>query len=106
MLSQQDDSNHITPNCIIYSNIFCKYFNFNLTFSYSEELFQGGVDWKSFRNNYVPIELPQLRIIGGDEAVPHSYPFVVGLVINENAFCGGTLLTKNYVLTAAHCAVA
>ncbi|CAH0546523.1 unnamed protein product [Brassicogethes aeneus] len=47
----------------------------------------------------------QLKIIGGDEAKPHSFPFMVGLIINSNSFCGGTLISENYVLTGAHCAV-
>ncbi|RZC38039.1 serine protease [Asbolus verrucosus] len=44
-------------------------------------------------------------IIGGDEVVPHSVPYQVGLRINGNQyFCGGALISANYVLTAAHCA--
>ncbi|XP_044763642.1 brachyurin-like [Coccinella septempunctata] len=46
------------------------------------------------------------RIIGGDEAAPHAYPYQVGLSINGGmSFCGGSLVSRNYVLTAAHCAV-
>ncbi|XP_045462217.1 brachyurin-like isoform X2 [Harmonia axyridis] len=46
------------------------------------------------------------RIIGGDEATPHAYPYQVGLSINEGmSLCGGSLISSNYVLTAAHCAI-
>ncbi|XP_044271011.1 brachyurin-like isoform X3 [Tribolium madens] len=40
---------------------------------------------------------------GGDEVVPHSVPYQVGVKINGNAFCGGALISSNYVLTAGHC---
>ncbi|XP_030767175.1 brachyurin-like [Sitophilus oryzae] len=47
-----------------------------------------------------------LRIVGGQDATPHQFPFEVGLYIDyqlKNAFCGGSLISSNYVLTAAHC---
>ncbi|VEN35330.1 unnamed protein product [Callosobruchus maculatus] len=43
------------------------------------------------------------RIIGGHEAVPHAYPYQAGIVIRGDAFCGGSLISRNFVLTAAHC---
>lgn len=46
-----------------------------------------------------------LRVVGGDEATPHAYPFVVS-VFHENerkTYCGGSLIAPNVVLTAAHC---
>jgi len=43
------------------------------------------------------------RIVGGQVAVPHSWPWLVSLQYNGNHFCGGTLIDEYHVLTAAHC---
>ncbi|CAH2017003.1 unnamed protein product [Acanthoscelides obtectus] len=47
------------------------------------------------------------RIIGGSEVTPHSYPFQVHIKmfnkISNVASCGGSLISKKIVLTAAHC---
>ncbi|XP_058246866.1 transmembrane protease serine 9-like [Hemibagrus wyckioides] len=42
-------------------------------------------------------------IIGGREAKPHSRPYMVSVQINNMHTCGGVLIKKDYVLTAAHC---
>ncbi|KAI7815317.1 Serine protease [Rhyzopertha dominica] len=48
----------------------------------------------------------QGRITGGVEANPNQFPYQVALLLYASAgtfFCGGTLISENYVLTAAHC---
>ncbi|KAJ8910302.1 hypothetical protein NQ315_003780 [Exocentrus adspersus] len=65
---------------------------------------KAAVNWKLFEENHVNLSPVIPRIIGGNEATPHQYPFQVGLLLNNNAFCGGSLISKNFVLTAAHCA--
>ncbi|XP_029806037.1 chymase isoform X3 [Suricata suricatta] len=48
------------------------------------------------------------EIIGGTECKPHSRPYMAHLEIvtlqNRLASCGGFLIRRNFVLTAAHCA--
>jgi len=49
---------------------------------------------------------PFSRIAGGAIASPHSLPFQVALVKAPKGvipFCGGTLISQSFVLTAAHC---
>ncbi|RZC36191.1 Trypsin domain containing protein [Asbolus verrucosus] len=49
---------------------------------------------------------PHPRIIGGQEAEPHSIPYQAFLEVyakEEAWYCGGSLISENYVLTAAHC---
>jgi len=48
----------------------------------------------------------RLRIVGGDTAVSHSWGWAVSLRdYSDESICGGSILSPNYVLTAAHCVV-
>ncbi|XP_015983874.2 chymotrypsin-C [Rousettus aegyptiacus] len=57
----------------------------------------------------VPTYPPNLsaRVVGGDNARPHSWPWQISLQYLKNGTwrhtCGGTLIASDYVLTAAHC---
>merc|ERR1719167_743701 len=47
------------------------------------------------------------KIVGGEEAVPHSIPWQVSLRRKSDNFhfCGGSVLGPNHVVSAAHCTV-
>ncbi|KAJ8726759.1 hypothetical protein PYW08_015156 [Mythimna loreyi] len=44
------------------------------------------------------------RIVGGQEANIEDYPYQVSFIVNNSYFCGGFVVSENYILTAAHCA--
>uniref|UniRef100_A0A8D1C199 Elastase, neutrophil expressed n=2 Tax=Sus scrofa TaxID=9823 RepID=A0A8D1C199_PIG len=43
------------------------------------------------------------EIVGGRPARPHAWPFMASLQRRGSHFCGGTLIARNFVLSAAHC---
>ncbi|CAC5380542.1 LRP1B [Mytilus coruscus] len=51
----------------------------------------------------------RLRIVGGCKAIPHSWPWVVQLLLrydknsNFTHECGGAILNSRFVITATHC---
>lgn len=46
---------------------------------------------------------PKFKIIDGSEADVHAFPWVASLKFNGEHFCGGSLINKQAVITAAHC---
>jgi hypothetical protein len=44
-----------------------------------------------------------LRIVNGLEAKPHSFPWAVSLQHNGKHVCGGVIIDRWHILTAAHC---
>ncbi|XP_055534403.1 brachyurin-like [Wyeomyia smithii] len=53
-------------------------------------------------------ENPNRRIVNGYESYPGQFPYQVALIADYGivyGLCGGSVLTTNFVLTAAHCVV-
>ncbi|UJR14929.1 hypothetical protein I4U23_001911 [Adineta vaga] len=43
------------------------------------------------------------RIVNGNTATPHSWPWIVAIYKDDSFICGGSLISYKHVLTAAHC---
>jgi len=57
--------------------------------------------------NGEPIECGQPvrggRIVNGNRTSPGAYPWAVGIQFGDKLYCGGSVITNRFIITAAHC---
>ncbi|XP_024144395.1 hepatocyte growth factor activator isoform X3 [Oryzias melastigma] len=46
---------------------------------------------------------PRGRILGGSSALPGSHPWMAAIYIGKSDFCGGSLISSCWIVSAAHC---
>jgi len=43
------------------------------------------------------------RIVRGNDTIPGAYPWAVGIQFLDKLYCGGSLISSQFIITAAHC---
>lgn len=43
------------------------------------------------------------RIINGRPARPGQFPYIISLRYDNRHVCGGSIISRDYIVTAAHC---
>ncbi|XP_020711972.2 transmembrane protease serine 9-like [Athalia rosae] len=46
---------------------------------------------------------PAGKIVGGTATTINNYPYLVSIIYNKEHVCGGSLISNQWILTAAHC---
>ena len=47
--------------------------------------------------------VPHGRIVNGDKTRAGVYPWTVGIQFGDKLYCGGSIISNRFVVTAAHC---
>ncbi|KAK9509888.1 hypothetical protein O3M35_004780 [Rhynocoris fuscipes] len=81
-----------------------QYLNFKSEEIDSSEFGQGNGDKKTTCDCGFSRKSPA-RIVNGDFVDEGQYPWIVALKYRNNPHCGGSIITEQHILTAAHCTV-
>lgn len=81
---------------VVYSVEQCSRLVRSSPYSFTSSVFLG-----VFRECGTRSKLP--RIIGGTEATLGRWPWQVALYHNSKHVCGGSIITSQWIVTAAHC---
>ncbi|XP_043229462.1 transmembrane protease serine 9-like [Amphibalanus amphitrite] len=75
--------------------------------SRSVPLRQRGRTGRQQRSARLPARAADLRVVGGEEVAPGAYPWAAFLVLTVQGqagfICGATVISRSYLVTAAHC---
>lgn len=69
----------------------------------SSKLLEKEVVSLSRREKEGEMEVGAVRIVGGIDALPMEFPFMVAIFKDGNFHCGGSIFNENWIITAAHC---
>ncbi|USP77425.1 hypothetical protein yc1106_04699 [Curvularia clavata] len=50
-------------------------------------------------------DAPEESIVGGTSAAAGEFPFIASMQVGGRHICGGTIINRNTIVTAAHCSV-
>ncbi|KAF7402239.1 hypothetical protein HZH66_004506 [Vespula vulgaris] len=59
--------------------------------------------WHDCRVNVTSAESISSRVIGGKDAEDNAFPYQVSIRVQGFHICGGSIINKQWILTAAHC---
>ena len=64
---------------------------------------QAGVCYDTSREIKCGSSVPKARIVNGVKTTPGSYPWTVGIQFGDKLYCGGSIISNRFIVTAAHC---
>ncbi|ENN70352.1 brachyurin-like [Dendroctonus ponderosae] len=81
------------------------------TFAAAETVEELGYDWDNIKSldlfaepiGPAPPQPGGLRVIGGTVAARGAFPYQAALIVNLLSFCGASIISGDWILTAAHC---
>ena len=78
----------------------CIYFLiFHIQMVYSYSFDECGISYNEVPDRLVP------QVVGGHGSSQGSWPWVVAIYANGKKVCTGSIISRKYVLTAAHCKI-
>ncbi len=77
-------------------------------YQYVKEMLPGSIQQSVKEAEEKKLQRPSPRIVGGTDANPANWPFMVALIHSGSSptwgqFCGGSLIREDVVMTASHC---